>query len=253
MNLNVTGIGLRKDQHVSIIVYQGYSIVEACSVYEVLKIQLEKKEPVLLNGTIYKILIEELITSNMDSIEFGCIIRIKGTLSPNDELKVVSNDTPTEKPMKIKLKKDKLSMGCINDLMYLGVDFNKEYTPLFILSEGVIEIEVFDTLGNGTRLRFRKTEYDICNPQPTFGISDTFLAECLVKFRDGHYLDMLQEECGELIVACSKTRREKPNAIANLKEEMAHVLISSAILARSLGITDADIALEVQKKLINIH
>lgn len=61
-------------------------------------------------------------------------------------------------------------------------------------------------------------------------------------------LDILQEECAELIQACSKVLRSKPNALANLKEEMAHVLISSAMIATMFGITEDDIYLEAQKK-----
>ena len=82
----------------------------------------------------------------------------------------------------------------------------------------------------------------------TFGISDKFLDKCLSIFVHADQLDILQEECAELIQACSKVKRDKPKAMENLREELAHVLISSAILAKIYGITEEDIALEVKKK-----
>ena len=82
----------------------------------------------------------------------------------------------------------------------------------------------------------------------TFGISNIFLDKYLDLFDHRDQLDQLQEECSELIQACSKLKRGKSNAFENLKEEMAHVLISSAMVAKIMGISKEDIELEVKKK-----
>lgn len=61
-------------------------------------------------------------------------------------------------------------------------------------------------------------------------------------------LDILQEECSELIQAISKYRRGKPNAREKIIEEMTHVLISSSVSAQLMGITQEDILHEQRKK-----
>lgn len=70
-------------------------------------------------------------------------------------------------------------------------------------------------------------------------------------------LDILQEECSELIKAISKYKRslKSPgvgncveNPIDGIIEEMAHVAISSEIVAKILGITKDDIQAEINKK-----
>lgn len=61
-------------------------------------------------------------------------------------------------------------------------------------------------------------------------------------------LDILQEECSELIQAISKYRRGKPNAREKIIEEMTHVLISSSVSAQLMGITQEDIFHEQMKK-----
>ena len=67
-------------------------------------------------------------------------------------------------------------------------------------------------------------------------------------------LDILQEECSELIKAISKYKRslKSPgvgncveNPIDGIIEEMAHVAISSEIVAKILGITKDDIQAEI--------
>ena len=81
-----------------------------------------------------------------------------------------------------------------------------------------------------------------------FGISDYFVCKCVEHFGSEGQLDILQEECAELIKACSKVKRGKADALDNLKEELAHVAISSGVVANILGITEADIQEEVDKK-----
>ena len=81
-----------------------------------------------------------------------------------------------------------------------------------------------------------------------FGISDNFINQCVAHFGSDGQLDILQEECAELIKACSKVKREKENSLENLKEELAHVAISSGVVANILGITQEDIQREVDKK-----
>lgn len=81
-----------------------------------------------------------------------------------------------------------------------------------------------------------------------FGISDNFINQCVEYFGSEGQLDILQEECAELIKACSKLKRGKPDALDNLKEELSHVAISSAVVSNILGITKEDIQKEVDKK-----
>ena len=81
-----------------------------------------------------------------------------------------------------------------------------------------------------------------------FGISDNFVKQCVEHFGSEGQLDILQEECAELIKACSKVKRGKVDALDNLKEELAHVAISSGVVAIILGITNEDIQKEVNKK-----
>jgi len=82
----------------------------------------------------------------------------------------------------------------------------------------------------------------------TFSIPDMFVQRCLSTFSHNQ-LDILQEECAELIQACAKLKRNKP-VLENLKEEIAHVLISSAVIAKMYNITEEDILHEVRNKEI---
>lgn len=70
-------------------------------------------------------------------------------------------------------------------------------------------------------------------------------------------LDILQEECSELIKAISKYKRSimSPGVgncvkepLDGIIEELTHVAISSEIVARILDITEEDIQKEVDKK-----
>lgn len=66
-------------------------------------------------------------------------------------------------------------------------------------------------------------------------------------------MDILQEECAELIKAISKYKRSlghytAVDPIDNVIEEITHVAISSEIVARLLSITPDDIQKEVNKK-----
>lgn len=66
-------------------------------------------------------------------------------------------------------------------------------------------------------------------------------------------MDILQEECAELIKALSKYKRSLghytvANPIDNIIEEITHVAISSEIVARLLSITQDDIQKEINKK-----
>lgn len=87
------------------------------------------------------------------------------------------------------------------------------------------------------------------NNNRTFGIHTYFVDFFNNLVNQEDQLDILQEECAELIQACSKVLRDKPNALPNLKEEMTHVLISSAMVARIFNITQEDIDLEIKRKL----
>ena len=70
-------------------------------------------------------------------------------------------------------------------------------------------------------------------------------------------LDILQEECAELIKAISKYKRNMvvpgvgntpDDPLGNVIEEITHVAISSEIVAKLLGITEEDIQAEVKRK-----
>lgn len=66
-------------------------------------------------------------------------------------------------------------------------------------------------------------------------------------------MDILQEECAELIKAISKYKRSlghytAVDPIDNVIEEITHVAISSEIVARLISITPDDIQKEINKK-----
>lgn len=67
------------------------------------------------------------------------------------------------------------------------------------------------------------------------------------------HMDILQEECAELIKALSKYKRSLGHYTAidpidNIIEEITHVAISSEIVVRLLSITQNDIQKEINKK-----
>ena len=61
-------------------------------------------------------------------------------------------------------------------------------------------------------------------------------------------LDILQEECAELIQAISKFKREKEGSRDKIVEEMTHVAISSEMCCRVLDISKEEILREVRRK-----
>ena len=84
---------------------------------------------------------------------------------------------------------------------------------------------------------------------------NVFIDKCLHKFDAKIQMDILEEECAELIKACSKLKRNDmfdsknyKERRENLIEEMSHVYISSLIVARILDITKEDILAEIDKK-----
>lgn len=90
-------------------------------------------------------------------------------------------------------------------------------------------------------------------------IPETFITECIDKFGSKHQLDILQEECAELIKAVSKYKRNILNgddfiaARANLIEELTHVAISSEIVAKLISIEPDDIQAEIDKKSVKYN
>ena len=71
--------------------------------------------------------------------------------------------------------------------------------------------------------------------------------------KEFNQLDILQEECAELIQAISKLKRGKTDtdihlAVMSIIEEITHVAISSEIACRILYITEDDILNEVNTK-----
>ena len=89
-------------------------------------------------------------------------------------------------------------------------------------------------------------------------VPDEHVDQYIKLFKDKDIqLDILQEECSELIKEISKYKRslKSPgvgncveNPIDGIIEEMAHVAISSEIVAKILGITKDDIQAEINKK-----
>lgn len=67
-----------------------------------------------------------------------------------------------------------------------------------------------------------------------------FVFQCIAEFGCESQTDILQEECAELIQACSKER---------LIEEIAHVLVLSLVVARIYDINEDDIVNEINKKM----
>ena len=72
------------------------------------------------------------------------------------------------------------------------------------------------------------------------------------------HMDILQEECAELIKAISKYKRSlghytAVDPIDNVIEEITHVAISSEIVARLLSITPDDIQKEINKKATKVN
>lgn len=88
-----------------------------------------------------------------------------------------------------------------------------------------------------------------------FEIDNKFVDQCLERFESSRQIDILQEECAELIKACSKFKRadnawDQYECVKDIAEEMAHVAISSAVVCKILNIYEDDIQKEVDKKAI---
>lgn len=75
-----------------------------------------------------------------------------------------------------------------------------------------------------------------------------FVFQCIAEFGSDSQTDILQEECAELIQACSKAKRGYPDSKDRLIEEIAHVLVSSSVVARIYDINEDDIVNEINKK-----
>lgn len=75
-----------------------------------------------------------------------------------------------------------------------------------------------------------------------------FVFQCIAEFGSESQTDILQEECAELIQACSKAKRGYPDFKERLIEEIAHVLVSSSVVARIYAINEDDIVNEINKK-----
>lgn len=81
----------------------------------------------------------------------------------------------------------------------------------------------------------------------------SFVNDILSHFDETQQLDILEEECAELIQAASKCKRAREYRDLdyrrkNLIEEMAHVTVSMAVVARILNISEEDILAEINKK-----
>lgn len=85
-----------------------------------------------------------------------------------------------------------------------------------------------------------------------FGVNEKFIEGLIDKSGEDpqNQLDILQEECAELIQAISKYRRGKFEAREKIIEEMSHVIFSASTSAKLLCITQEDIRKEEHKKAV---
>lgn len=83
-----------------------------------------------------------------------------------------------------------------------------------------------------------------------FGINEKFIEVLIEEHGEDpqNQLDILQEECAELIQAISKYRRGKIDAREKIIEEMSHVIFSASTSAKLLCITQEDIRKEEHRK-----
>lgn len=87
-------------------------------------------------------------------------------------------------------------------------------------------------------------------------IPEEFITNCQSKFDKKYQIDILVEECAELIKALSKYKRSnnicdiqtRKEIIRNISEEITHVAISSEIVARQLKISNDDIQHQISLK-----
>lgn len=89
-------------------------------------------------------------------------------------------------------------------------------------------------------------------------IPESHIDQYIKLFGSEHQLDILQEECAELIKAISKYKRSighdtTEDPIDNIVEEMTHVAISSEVVARLLDIKPEDIQREIDRKATKFH
>ena len=88
-----------------------------------------------------------------------------------------------------------------------------------------------------------------------FDVPVDIVHQCIDMFNhsvdDNTHIDILQEECAELIQALSKLKRNKKNAMGNVHEEITHVLLSAAIFCELHGINNFIIAYEIYRKAVD--
>lgn len=84
------------------------------------------------------------------------------------------------------------------------------------------------------------------------GIDNDYIDKCCqffdVKSFPIEQLDILQEECTELIQTISKYKRGKHDSRLHIIEELSHVCTSIAVISRILNIDDTEIKEEIFKK-----
>jgi len=166
----------------------------------------------------------EVDQSNIDhSVLVVCYVKDGNIL----HLESYTDDLSEEAYEKVKFLKDKIEPDIICDDIFN--DFEEEFTANYrsILGEATEE------------------------PPALFGVTSSHVDQCL-GYTEDLPIDLLQEECAELIQACSKISRKGDHRITreNLIEELAHVAISSACVAREYNITAHDIEQEIKKKRV---
>ena len=86
--------------------------------------------------------------------------------------------------------------------------------------------------------------YPSANPQSYF---EGVCSDAIAHYGLDQQLNILQEECGELVAAVSHFRRSRDGSRAGLVTELADVIIMTHQICMAIG--DEDVDLEVRKKL----
>lgn len=79
-------------------------------------------------------------------------------------------------------------------------------------------------------------------------INDDFLSEAIKLFGVNTQLDLIQEECSELITAISHYKRGKQNSSQEVKEELADVIIMIRQASIIFGEKDIQNIIDVKMK-----
>ncbi len=91
---------------------------------------------------------------------------------------------------------------------------------------------------------------DIESPNTTFDVPNVFVEDYIQRFTKSTQLDVLIEECGRLVMAASRLRRQgnTPRTKQLLKEAIASVLMMLAVISHIFGVSREDVETEILQK-----